>query len=116
MFAWSPLPVQNVLLKRQVTGRGVLDCMLYPQYAFILASSLWHGKRGQTRAWGWLFFFVKQGNQPRSNWVIKDVTEEYFFVHTGTVDLSTACMHGLCRAVHRTYNIVSFCVCGGGAQ
>ena len=34
IFAWSPLPVQNVLLKRRVTGRGVLDCMLYPQYAF----------------------------------------------------------------------------------
>ena len=40
IFAWSPLPVQNVLLKRRVTGRGVLDCMLYRQYAFRLASSL----------------------------------------------------------------------------
>ena len=56
IFARSPLPVQNVLLKRRVTGRGVLDCMLYPQDAFILTSRLWHGKGGQTRVWGWLFF------------------------------------------------------------
>ena len=41
-----PLPVHNVLLKRRATGRGVLHCVLYPQYAFRLASSLWHGKVG----------------------------------------------------------------------
>ena len=60
----------NVLLKRRVTGRGVLDCMLYPQYAFISASSLLAREKGTNKSLGLAVFLVKQGNQPQPNWAI----------------------------------------------